>query len=61
MRLAVSDSAYCVSCGEEIAARRLELDPTTPVCIDRAEIAQRGCIGFPEAPAERVVPLTENS
>lgn len=35
-RMAESDYGYCVSCGEEIAAKRLELDPTTPVCIDCA-------------------------
>jgi len=35
-RLAEGDYGYCVSCGEEIAAKRLELDPTTPICIDCA-------------------------
>lgn len=39
LRLAEGDYGYCVSCGEEIAVRRLELDPTTPVCIDCAETA----------------------
>lgn len=24
---------YCVQCGEPIAPKRLELDPTTPICI----------------------------
>lgn len=38
-RLAEGDYGFCVNCGEEIAARRLELDPTTPVCIDCAEAA----------------------
>ena len=41
-RLAEGDYGYCVSCGEEIAAKRLELDPTTPVCIDCAETADLG-------------------
>ncbi len=35
-RMAEDDFGTCVSCGEEIAAKRLELDPTTPVCIDCA-------------------------
>lgn len=36
-RMAEGDYGYCVSCGEEIALKRLELDPTTPVCIDCAQ------------------------
>jgi DnaK suppressor protein len=36
-RIAEGDYGYCVSCGEEIAARRLELDPAVPICIDCAE------------------------
>ena len=39
-RIAEGEFGYCVSCGEEIAAKRLELDPTTPVCIDCAEFAE---------------------
>ena len=35
-RLAAGDFGYCVQCGEEIAVKRLELDPTNPVCIDCA-------------------------
>ena len=27
---------YCTECGEEIAERRLELDPATPLCIECA-------------------------
>ena len=27
---------FCASCGEAIALKRLEFDPTTPVCIDCA-------------------------
>lgn len=41
-RLAEGDYGYCVGCGEEIAVKRLELDPTTPVCIDCAETAALG-------------------
>jgi DnaK suppressor protein len=36
-RMAAGDYGDCVNCGEEIAARRLQLDPTTPVCIDCAQ------------------------
>ncbi len=36
-RIAEGDYGYCVSCGEEIAARRLALDPAVPICIDCAE------------------------
>ena len=39
-RIAEGEFGYCLSCGEEIGAKRLELDPTTPVCIDCAEIAE---------------------
>lgn len=28
---------FCTNCGEEIAARRLQLDPATPLCVDCAE------------------------
>ena len=41
-RLAEDDYGYCVGCGEEIAVKRIELDPTTPVCIDCAETADLG-------------------
>lgn len=27
---------YCVTCGEQIPLRRLELDPTLPICVDCA-------------------------
>ena len=36
-RVAEGDYGFCVNCGEEIAARRLELDPAVPICIDCAE------------------------
>lgn len=35
-RIDEDEFGYCVSCGEAIAKKRLELDPTTPVCIDCA-------------------------
>ena len=36
-RLDSDDYGYCVECGDEIAVRRLELDPTVQTCIDCAE------------------------
>ncbi|MEN8761545.1 MAG: TraR/DksA C4-type zinc finger protein [Thiogranum sp.] len=35
-RIEAGDYGDCVRCGEEIAIRRLELDPATPLCIDCA-------------------------
>lgn len=35
-RLTEGEYGFCATCGDEIAAKRLELDPTTPVCIDCA-------------------------
>ncbi len=35
-RIDDDDFGYCVQCGEEIAARRLDLDPTVPTCISCA-------------------------
>ncbi len=35
-RVETGDYGYCLSCGEEIPAKRLELDPATPVCVDCA-------------------------
>ena len=35
-RLESGDYGYCVTCGERIAVRRLELDPTLPTCVDCA-------------------------
>lgn len=40
-RIDEDEYGYCVQCGEEIAAKRLTLDPTTPTCI--------GCAGTPGA------------
>jgi len=36
-RIKEDDFGYCVSCDEEIALKRLELDPATPTCIACAE------------------------
>ena len=35
-RIGDDDYGYCVKCGEEVALKRLELDPATPNCIDCA-------------------------
>jgi DnaK suppressor protein len=35
-RLEQGDYGYCVTCGEPIAPRRLELDPATPLCVNCA-------------------------
>ena len=35
-RMDEGDYGYCVQCDEEIAAKRLELDPAIAVCIDCA-------------------------
>lgn len=35
-RLASDDYGYCVSCDEEIPAKRLEVDPATDRCVDCA-------------------------
>lgn len=35
-RVKSGDYGYCLTCGEEIAPKRLEFDPATPVCIDCA-------------------------
>lgn len=36
-RIEEGDYGFCLSCGEEIAPRRLELDPTVSLCVDCAE------------------------
>lgn len=38
-RLDEAEYGYCVSCGEKIQAKRLEMDPATPVCVDCAHKA----------------------
>ncbi|MDP6706345.1 MAG: TraR/DksA family transcriptional regulator [Alphaproteobacteria bacterium] len=35
-RVADGEYGYCLTCGEEIGAKRLELDPTAPQCVDCA-------------------------
>lgn len=38
-RIETGDYGYCVSCDEEIAPKRLELDPAVPTCINCADQA----------------------
>ncbi|HUT49146.1 MAG TPA: TraR/DksA C4-type zinc finger protein [Alphaproteobacteria bacterium] len=33
-RLEAGEYSYCVECGDEIPAARLDIDPTSPRCID---------------------------
>lgn len=40
-RIKDGDFGYCLSCGEAIAPRRLDLDPTAGLCIDCAETRDR--------------------
>lgn len=35
-RIDEGEFGYCVDCGEAIALKRLELDPTTPLCLSCA-------------------------
>mgnify|MGYP000312536578 CR=1 FL=1 len=35
-RLDADEYGYCMSCGEPIGRKRLEVDPATPTCIDCA-------------------------
>ena len=35
-RIEAGDYGFCISCGEQIALKRLELDPAAPLCIDCA-------------------------
>ena len=37
-RVESGDYGFCLSCGEEIAAKRLELNPTASLCIDCAQV-----------------------
>lgn len=36
-RIASGDFGYCIKCGEDIAEKRLELDPAIPTCINCAQ------------------------
>ncbi|MEE8202312.1 MAG: TraR/DksA C4-type zinc finger protein [Alphaproteobacteria bacterium] len=40
--MAEGEYGDCVACGDEIAGKRLDLDPTTPVCIACASKAAGG-------------------
>lgn len=35
-RIEDKEFGYCLKCGEDISMKRLEIDPSTPVCIDCA-------------------------
>jgi DnaK suppressor protein len=37
-RIAKDEFGYCLSCGEAIAPKRLELDPANPLCVDCAQL-----------------------
>jgi DnaK suppressor protein len=41
-RMAAGEYGYCIRCGEEIALKRLEFDPATPLCIRCASEAESG-------------------
>ena len=38
LRVDSKDFGFCVNCDEEISEKRLELDPSTPLCINCASI-----------------------
>jgi DnaK suppressor protein len=40
-RIESDDYGFCLSCGEDIAVKRLELDPTASLCIDCAQTQNR--------------------
>jgi len=40
-RIEESEFGYCVSCGVDIEPKRLENDPTTPTCIDCAQLSEK--------------------
>ena len=40
-RIENDDYGFCVTCGEEITIKRLELDPSAPLCIDCANKAEQ--------------------
>ncbi len=35
-RIENNEFGYCLKCGDDISIKRLEIDPSTPVCIDCA-------------------------
>lgn len=40
-RIETGDYGFCAACDEPIATGRLDADPSTPLCIDCAEQADR--------------------
>jgi DnaK suppressor protein len=40
-RIEEDEYGYCVLCGEDIAEKRLNFDPSVPTCIECAEQAER--------------------
>ncbi|MCW2309141.1 TraR/DksA family transcriptional regulator [Rhodobium gokarnense] len=40
-RLGRGDYGYCLSCGEDIVERRLEIDPSATLCVDCARSRDR--------------------
>lgn len=40
-RIEEGEYGYCATCGEEINKRRLDVDPTTPLCIECASGSDR--------------------
>ncbi len=41
-RMDDDEYGHCHNCGEPIAAKRLEFDPTTPLCVDCADHVSHG-------------------
>ena len=42
VRIRTGDYGYCLKCGEDIAEKRLEVDPGALTCITCAGLAERG-------------------
>lgn len=40
-RLEEGEYGYCLTCGDEITTKRLEIDPTASICIDCARQGER--------------------
>ena len=38
-RVSEDEYGYCVTCGEDIARKRLELDPASPLCVTCADLS----------------------
>ena len=41
IRIEEEEYGYCITCGEEIAAKRLEIDPAAPLCIECASRSEQ--------------------